>query len=211
MAFILGKKIEMSQKFRDDKLIPVTIIKVDPCFITKIITKKKNSYNAIQVGSGEKRCKKKSIINQFKSLENVLGKDKCFAHLKEFRVSKKDLKKFKIGDKLDVSIFKPGEKVKVSGLSKGKGFQGVVKRHGFHGQPKSHGTKDQLRMPGSIGATGPAKVFKGKKMPGRTGGRRVTVKNLEIIEIIPEKNLLLVKGAVPGPRSGLLEIRSVKQ
>lgn len=210
MGFILGRKIEMSQRFKDGKLIPVTLIKVEPCFVTRIKTEKKDGYNAIQIGCGIKKSKKKSVIGQFKILreKNILKDNEIFSYLKEFRVSKKELKKFKIGDKLEVSIFKPNQKVKISGLSKGKGFQGVVKRFKFRGQPKSHGTKDQLRTPGSIGATGPEKVFKGKKMPGRMGNRRVTIRNLEIVEVDPEKNLLIVKGAVPGARFNLLEIRS---
>ena len=114
------------------------------------------------------------------------------------------------GDVVDIKTFEPGDMVKVTGTTKGKGFQGVVKRHGFKGGPASHGHKDQERMPGSIGATGPARVFKGKKMPGRMGGKQITVKVLEVIEIIPEENLLLVKGAVPGARNSFLEITQVK-
>lgn len=193
--FILGKKIEMSQRFRDDKAIPVTLIQAGPCFVTQIKTKEKDGYQAIQIGYEKKKPKK------VKKTE----KGKEFRYLKEFKT---DPSKYKIGEEIKLDIFKIGEKVNVSGTSKGKGFTGVIKRHGFKGMPASHGTKHDLRHPGSIGATAPQRVLKGKKMAGRMGGERVTIKNLEIIEINPEKNLIVLKGAIPGARGNLLEIKS---
>lgn len=208
MKFILGKKIEMSQKFRENgNTVPLTVIEAGPCFVTQIRNKDKEGYQSVQIGFGVKKNIKKPLKGHLKDLDNMgpvlLEKNKGFRYLKEFRVDKIDYKK---GDKIDISIFKVGEMVQVTGISKGKGFQGVVKRHNFRGGPKTHGDKDQLRMPGSIGATAPQRVFKGMRMAGRMGSDRVTVKNLEIIEVIPEKNLLLVKGPVPGGRNNLLEI-----
>ncbi len=201
--FLLGKKIEMSQIFKDDKVIPVTKVQAGPCLVIQIKTKEKDGYQAVQIGFGKKKKSNKPLKGHLKKSGN---KDQEYnRYLREFRIKKTDLK---LGDKIKVDIFQSGDKVKVVGTSKGKGFQGVVKRHGFHGSPASHGHKDQLRMPGSSGATGPARVFKGKKMPGRMGGKRATVKTLEVIDVIPGKNLLLVKGAVPGARNSLLEITS---
>ena len=207
--FILGKKVEMSQKFIDDKVVPVTKIQAGPCVVTQIRNEKKDGYSAVQIGF-EKLDKKK--IHPVKSSEagakqfnrvKKPKKDKPFRYLKEFRTPGTDLK---VGDEIGVDVFKTGDKVKVSGITKGKGFQGVVKRWGFHGADASHGTKHHERAPGSSGATGPARVFKGKKMPGRMGGKRMSVSNLKVIDILPKENILLVKGAVPGARNGLLEI-----
>lgn len=203
MKFILGKKVEMSQKFIDDKVAPVTIIQAGPCLVTQIKTKDKDGYESVQISYGKAKKINKPLSGHLKKLKI---KENINKYLREFRKYDSD---FKPGDIIKVDIFKKGDRVDISGTSKGRGFQGVVKRHGFHGAPASHGTKDQLRMPGSIGATGPARVFKGKKMPGRMGGKRRTIKNLEVIEVLSKENLLLVKGAVPGARNGLLEIKSV--
>lgn len=186
----------MSQKFQDDKVVPVTLIQINPCFVTQIKTKDKDGYEAIQVGFVKKKSKKTKKTE----------KGKEFKYLREF---KGDISKYKIGDEIKVDIFKPGEKVAISGISKGKGFAGVMKRHGFHGMPATHGTKHDARHAGSIGATAPQRVLKGRKMAGRMGGQRVTIKNLEVIEVNPEKNLLVVRGAVPGARNSLMEIRSL--
>jgi len=198
MKFLLGKKLEMTQVWKGDKVVGITKIQAGSCIVVQVKDKKKDGYQAIQIGFGKKKEKNisKPQKGHLKGLDN-------FRYLREFRIDDEKIKK---GDKIDISIFEPGDKVKVSGISKGKGFQGVVKRHGFHGQDKTHGNKDQLRMPGSIGATGPAHVFKGQKMPGRMGGDRVTVSNLTIEEIDKENNILLIKGAVPGARNGLLLI-----
>lgn len=186
----------MSQIFRDDKVIPVTKIEAGPCLVTQIKIKEKDKYEAIQLGY-QKIAKVKKIKKTMKGKE--------FRYIKEY---KDDISKYKIGDEIKVDVFKPGDKLIVSGISKGKGFAGVVKRHHFHGQPATHGHKDQARMPGSIGSirAHSGKIPKGKRMAGRMGAKRVTIKNLEVMEVNPEKNLLVVKGAVPGARGTLLEI-----
>lgn len=194
MRFILGRKIEMSQKFQDDKVVPVTTIQAGPCIITQIKTKEKDKTQAVQVGFEKLKAKKVKKPQ----------KKTPFRYLRQFKSD--DISNCKVGDKIDISIFKPGDKVAISGISKGKGFAGVMKRHGFHGMPASHGTKHDARHAGSIGATAPQRVLKGKKMAGRMGGDRVTIKNLEIIEVDKEKNLIYLRGAVPGARNSLLEI-----
>ncbi|NQU83158.1 MAG: 50S ribosomal protein L3 [Parcubacteria group bacterium] len=198
MKFILGRKIEMTQKFREDgTVVPVTLIKTEPCVVAQIKTLEKDGYSAVQIGSGIKKNPSKPLKGHLKELGSL-------RFLNEFRVDEERAKEFSRGDKIEVDIFEVGEKVSVTGTSKGRGFQGVVKRHGFKGGPASHGHKDQLRMPGSIGDTGAAKVFKGKKMGGRMGSDRVTVTNLEVIEADKNKQIIAVKGAVPGARNGLI-------
>jgi len=195
----------MTQIFQGNKVVPVTKILAGPCLITQIKNKEKDGYQAVQLGFGKKNLKNKPLIGHLKKTES----EKNFNYfLREFLIEKEE-KEYQLGEKVTVDIFKPGDKLKVRGWSKGRGFQGVVKRHGFHGSPATHGHKDQLRMPGSIGATGPAKVFKGVRMGGRMGGNRVTVNNLEVIGILPKENILLVKGAVPGARNSFLEILKV--
>jgi large subunit ribosomal protein L3 len=198
MRFILGKKIKMSQIFdKEGNVIPVTIVEAGPCFVTQLKTKEKDGYEAIQIGF--EKLKEKKITKS--------KRKKPFRYLREFR---DEIKNYQLGQEINVSIFKEGDLVSVSGISKGKGFQGGVKRWGFSGRPATHGTKHEERTLGSVGASTPSRVIKGKKMPGRTGGERVTIKNLEIVKIEPEKNLLYIKGAVPGSRGSLLEIKSVK-
>lgn len=201
MKFILGKKLEMTQKFMEDgTVVPVTAVVAGPCTVTQVRTSEKDGYNAIQIGFLVKKKLNKPETGHLKGLDN-------FRYLQEFRVGEIDNKEtLKRGDEINVENFEVGDVVKVSGISKGKGFQGVVKRHHFAGSPASHGHKDQLRMPGSIGATGPARVFKGVRMPGRMGNSRVTVKNLKVIEIDKDKNIIFIKGAIPGARNGLVEI-----
>lgn len=197
MKFILGEKLGMSQMFdKQGNIVPVTIIKAGPCFITQIRDEKKDNYKAIQIGF--KLLKDKKVKKP--------QKNKPYRYLREFS---NDVSKYKIGDKIDVNIFEEGDKIKVSGISKGKGFQGVVKRHGFSGGPATHGHRHVLRTPGSIGSAFPQKVFKGKKMPGRAGGKRTTIKNLKIAVIDKENNLLAINGAVSGPVGGLVEISSI--
>ncbi len=205
MKFIIGKKIEMSQKFRDDGVvIPVTVIAAGPCWVSRIRNKDKNGYDAIQVAFGEKKRIKRSLEGQVK---HIAKKPEI---LHEFRKHPSDhalnLSMIPEGGKITVATFSPGDRVTVTGISKGKGFQGVVKRHGFGGSPKTHGHKDQLRMPGSIGATDPQHVFKGTRMAGRMGGDKVTIFNLEVVDIDKERNLIFIKGAVPGARGGLLTL-----
>ena len=196
----------MSQIWKEDEIIPVTVVKAGPITITQIRSKEKDKYEAVQVSfDASKKRLNKSQAGHLQKIKNQNAKIKNinFRYLKEFRVEKPE---FKVGDVLDVSQFSEGEKVKVSGLNKGRGFQGVVKRHGFHGGPKTHGQKDRLRAPGSIGATAPQRVMKGRKMAGRMGQERVTIKNLEVAGIDKENNLLMLKGAVPGGKGTLLEI-----
>jgi len=194
MKFILGKKIQMGQIFNEKgEVIPVTLIEAGPCFVTQIKTKEKDGYESIQIGWQKIEGKKVK-----KTMKN-----KPYRYLREFREEVKD---HKLNDKIDVSVFQQGEKVRISGISKGKGFQGAVKRWGFHGRNATHGVKHEHRTLGSVGATGPARVFKGKKMPGRAGGQRITVENLEVVRVDAENNLLAVKGAVPGRPGTLLEI-----
>jgi len=197
MSFILGQKFEMSQRFDSSgKVVPVTILKILPCAITQVKTLEKDGYQAVQLGAGKTKKINKPLKGHLKNLG-------IFRYLKEFPCP---IEQFKKGQILDINLFQKGEKVKVTGTSKGKGFQGVVKRHGFSGGPASHGHKDQLRMPGSIGSKRIGPVAKGKKMAGRMGGERVTLHNLEIFEIDKDKNLLYLKGAVPGIRNSLLLI-----
>lgn len=199
MNFILGTKIRMTQIFQEDgRLIPVTEISVKPSTVIGFRTKEKDGYSALILAYGFKRKVGKSILGFFKGLGN-------FRTIKEFRTDGMNID-LKVGDKVGLNSFNIGDKVKVSSLSKGRGFQGVVKRHKFAGAIQTHGTKDQVRMPGSIGATAPARVFKGLRMPGHMGTERVTTDNLVIIKIDSEKNLLYVKGAVSGARNALLYI-----
>ena len=207
MKFIIGKKLNMTQIWKDDKVVPVTQIAVEPCIITQIKDLDKDGYLAVQVGTGskkEKRIKKPQKGHFAKVKEVNKNIDSNFRYLKEFRIS--DNEELKIGEQIDINTFEAGDKVQATSVSKGKGFQGVVKRYGFSGGDKSHGNKDQLRMPGSIGATGPAHVFKGVRMGGRTGGDQVTIKNLEVVEVNKEDNVLLIKGAVSGHRNSLVLI-----
>jgi len=197
----------MTQIFREDKVIPVTLIESGPNFVTQIKTKDRDNYSAIQVGFGTKKEKniKKPQRGHLAKIKSSKLKNQNLRWLREFRVENLESKP---GDEINVSIFAPGDKVNVVAISKGKGFQGVVKRHGFHGGPKSHGQKDRHRAPGSIGSSFPEHVFKGKRMAGRMGGDRVTVKNLEVVEVDSENNLIALKGAVPGRRGTLIMIKS---
>ncbi|MGB9763120.1 MAG: 50S ribosomal protein L3 [Minisyncoccia bacterium] len=202
MKFILAKKLNMSSVFTEDgKLIPVTILEAGPSYVTQIKTKEKDSYNAIQIAFGKKKKVTKPLAGHLKNI----GPKRW---IREFRVAKEeDLKNFKVGDTITVSLFQEGEKINITGISRGKGFQGVVKRHGFSGVlSKTHGNKDQTRTSGSIGATHPQHVIKGRKMAGHTGEDQITLKNVPIIKIEPEKNLIYVKGAVPGKRGTLIKI-----
>ena len=203
MAFILGKKLKMTQIWDDDKILSATLIQAGPAVITQIRSKEKDGYNAVQIGFDATRKKlNKSLKGHIKDLGN-------FRYLKEFRLSDSaNLAElaFKIGDSVDINLFQKGDKVKISGLSKGKGFQGVVKRHGFSGGPKTHGQKNRLRAPGSIGSTAPQRVLIGRKMAGRMGREKVTIKNLKVINIDKDNNIMAVKGAVPGPKGMILKI-----
>jgi len=200
MKHILGKKLGMSQLFVGEKIMPVTLIKAGPCYITQIKTEEKDSYSAVQLGF-EKIKKEKKIK---KTMEG-----KPYRYLREARIeteTEAENKEIKIGDEISVSIFEKGDKVHIAGISKGKGFAGAVKRWGFSTRAKAHGAKDMRRI-GSVGCRFPQRVIKGKKMPGRMGTKRITIKNLEIIEVDQENDILAIKGAVPGNRGVLLEIK----
>lgn len=199
MKFILGKKLEMSQVYgADGSVIPVTLVKVGPCYVTNVMTQERNGYEAVQLGFEVIKKLNKPEEGHLKDLPKL-------RHIAEFRVEKPAVQR---GDVIEASLFTAGDKVQVMGISKGKGFQGVVKRHGFHGHPTSHGHKDQTRMPGSIGAGGPQHVFKGRRMAGRMGTDQVTVKNLQVIEV-RDGGILAIKGAVPGARNTIVHIMSV--
>jgi len=199
MQSIIGRKVGMTQIFSDDgKAKAVTAIEAGPCTVTQVKTTAKEGYNAVQFGFGEpKRSKSRQ------SEKKGLGQ---FKYFREFRED--DIEAINVEDKFDVSLFKVGDLVDIAGISKGKGFAGVVKRYHFAGGPKTHGQSDRHRAPGSIGAgTSPGRVLKGMRMAGHMGNSRVTVRHLEILEVDPARNLLLIKGAVPGARNGLLIIR----
>ena len=197
---IIGKKLGMSQVFRDNgKAEAVTAIEAGPCTVIQVKTAAKEGYNAVQLGFGQ--AKRLSSLQRGHLKE--LGQ---FKYLREFRTD--DIDSVNVGDRVEVSLFEAGDLVDITGVSKGKGFAGVVKRHGFAGGPKTHGQSDRHRAPGSIGATtSPGRVLKGRRMAGRMGDRQVTVSRLEVFEADPNRNLLMVKGAVPGATNGLLLIR----
>lgn len=181
MEGLLGKKMKMSQIWKNDRVVPVTVISVPENKVTIVRTTERDGYDAVQVKIGKRTTK-------------------------EFK-GKSDLGQ---GAEVAISIFKEGDKVLVSGLTKGRGFQGVVKRHGFHGGPQTHGQKNRLRAPGSIGSTAPQRVWKGRRMAGHMGTERVTIKNLVVAEVDAEKKLLYIRGAVPGAIGSYLEIRKVE-
>ena len=197
---IIGKKLGMTQIFRDNgKAEAVTAIEAGPCTVTQVKTVAKEGYNAAQLGFGEVKRLNSPQQGHLKGLGQ-------FRYLREFRVG--DIEAVEVGQKVDVSLFKSGDIIDITGVSKGKGFAGVIKRHHFAGGPKTHGQSDRHRAPGSIGATtSPGRVFKGMRMAGHMGNSRVTVQCLEVFEADPARNLLLVKGAVPGARNGLLLIK----
>ena len=204
MSGLLGQKIGMTSVYNEKgDLIPVSVIKAGPCKIVSIRTKEKDGYHALQLGFGEKKEKRvsKPVLGQFK--KNELAPLKV---LKEFKFSSEQ--EFKIGDEINVTLFTEGEKIKVRARTKGKGFQGVMRRHGFGGVGgATHGQSDRLRAPGSIGASSyPSRVFKGQKMAGRMGYENVTISNLKVFKVIPEQNLILVRGAVPGSINSIVEL-----
>jgi large subunit ribosomal protein L3 len=204
MKGILGKKVGMTQVFDENgAVIPVTIIEAGPCYVTQKKTVEQDGYNAIQVGFGavpEKRLTKPANGHLKKAGAPSVK------YLREFHVE--DPAAYEEGQEIDVSVFRVGDKVDVTGTSKGKGFAGVVKRHHFRGGPKTHGQSDRWRAPGSVGAgSTPGRIFKGVRMAGQMGNQRVTVQNVRVALVDPEKNLLGIKGAVPGGKNGLVIIR----
>ena len=205
MPGLLGKKIGMTNIFTEEgSSIPVTVLQVGPCTVYSKKTVEKDGYKSLQLGYGEK---KESRLNKAQKDFYSKLKQKPVKVLKEFK-NFENYDEINVGDQLSVDLFSVGEKVVVSGISKGKGFQGVMKRHGFGGVGgTTHGQKDRLRAPGSIGQSSyPSRVFKGTRMGGRTGNAKTSVKNLRIAQIIPDENLILVKGAVPGSINSIIEI-----
>jgi len=201
MSGIIGKKVGMTSIFgADGKMLPCTVLEAGPCVVTQVKTEDKEGYAAVQLAFGERKEKNtpNALVGHFRRA-GTTPKRKVV----EFRG---DSEESALGDLVNVSIFEPGDSVDVVGISKGKGFQGVVKRHGFGGVGgQTHGQHNRLRAPGSLGASSfPSKVFKGMRMAGRTGGARVKVQNLEVIKVYADKNLLVVKGSVPGPKGSFV-------
>jgi len=208
MKFLLGTKLEMTQIFDETgKVIPVTLIEAGPVVVTQVKTVEKDGYDAVQIGYGKKKKLTKPLKGHLKDAGSLRW-------IREYRLASASGKagqgeagETKIGDKIDITFFEEGDKVLLSGTSKGKGFQGVVKRHGFSGLHKTHGTKKKHRSGGSIGSQFPQHVRKGRRMAGRMGSDRVTRRSVQIVKIDKENNLIAVKGAVPGSRGSLVEIR----
>jgi large subunit ribosomal protein L3 len=200
---LIGKKVGMTQIYGDKgEVVPVTVIEAGPCTVTEVRTAARQGYGAVQLGFGSREEKRltKPVLGQFQKRNLPPAR-----HLKEFRVADPDA--YQVGQRLTVSLFEKGENVDVSGVTKGRGFQGVVKRHGFIAGHASHGPTHG-KQPGSIGSSAyPSRVIKGKRLPGRMGGGNLTIKNLRVVDVNPELNVLLVMGAVPGPTNGLLFVK----
>ncbi len=207
---LLGKKLGMTQYFdEDNKAIPVTVIEAGPCPVVQKKTIVTDQYNAIQLGFLDQKRQRltQPVLGHF---DKASAPAKRF--LREIRLNEEEIQHYEAGQEVKVDIFEAGDYVDVTGSTKGKGFTGVMKRHGFRGAKKSHGTHEYFRHGGSIGASAyPSRVFKGKKMPGRKGNERVTIQNLQVIDVRPDQNVLLVKGAVPGAPNGLLIIKKAKK
>ena len=200
---LIGKKVGMTQIFDESgKVIPVTVIEAGPCVVAQVKTQDTDGYTAIQLGYGDIKEKKlnKPMKGHFTKV-NVTPKK----HLREFRVD--SVEEVKVGDELKADVFAAGDKIDIQGTSKGKGFQGVIKRHGQSRGPMAHGSRYH-RRPGSMGPVAPNRVFKNKHLAGRMGGNRVTIQNLEVVQVIPEKNVILIKGNVPGAKKSLITIKS---
>ncbi len=204
---ILGRKIGMTQIFTDKgEAIPVTVIEAGPCVVTQVRTKDNDGYEAVQLGFGDVKIKH---VNKPKQ-GHLKAAGRLVKHMREMKTT--DINSHNVGDIVNVDVFSVGEKVDVVGTSKGRGFAGVVKRHGFSGGPATHGQSDRHRAPGSIGSgTTPGRVWKNMRMAGRMGNDRVTVQNLEIVQVDLDRHVLLVKGSVPGAKNGLVMVkRAVK-
>jgi large subunit ribosomal protein L3 len=212
MRGIIGKKIGMTQVFDETgEVTPVTVIEAGPCYVTQVKTEQVDGYSAIQLGYEPVEPHKLSLPERghLRAAASAAGAATAALNLRvlrEFRVS--DSSGYEVGQKVEADIFAPGQRVDVIGTTKGRGFAGVIKRYGFHRQPKTHGQTDRVRAPGAIGAcTWPGRVWKGKKMPGHMGHARKTAQNLLVVLADPERNLLLVRGGVPGPNGGLVLVQ----
>ena len=201
---IIGKKIGMTQIFDENgNVIPVTVIEAGPCVVAQVKTTEKEGYNAVQLGFGEVSDKHTNKAEKGHFTKNNLTAKK---HLREFRLD--SIENVKVGDEVKADIFVAGEKIDIQGTSKGKGFQGVIKRHGQHRGPMGHGSMYH-RRPGSMGATStPGRVYKGKKLPGHMGAQTVTIQNLDVVRVDMDKNVILVKGSVPGAKGAILKVKS---
>ena len=201
MRAILGKKIGMTNYFgKNGEMVPVTLVEAGPCVVTQVKNTDKDGYEAVQIGFGEAKKPSKPILGHLKKS----GAKSRF--IREVEIESEDVK---IGDTITCDVFKEGEKIHVTGVSRGKGFAGTIKRHNFARGPMTHGSRNQ-RRPGSIGAMYPQHVFKGRKLPGQMGYIQATVKNLRVEKVMPSENLIAVKGAIPGPKKGLLVIKSAE-
>ncbi|MCD6291221.1 MAG: 50S ribosomal protein L3 [Anaerolineae bacterium] len=210
MKGILGRKLGMTQIFDESgAVIPVTIIEAGPCFVTQVRIPERDGYSAIQLGFGQVRPKRLTRGQLGHLRKHDLPP---LRYLREIRMSEEEASQYTVGQQVTVDLFQPGEFVDVTGTSKGRGFQGGVKRHGFGGGPKTHGQSDRHRAPGSIGSgSTPGRVYKGTRMAGHMGNARVTVQNLWVARVYPEQNLIAVRGAVPGPKNGLVIIREARK
>lgn len=205
MKFILGTKQNMTQLFDENGIVyPVTLVSVGPVTVTALKSKEKDGYSAVQVGYGKKAINRLAKPVRGHIAKNLKANSDGFKYLREWRPS--EISALNVGDVIDLGTFAEGETVTVSAISKGKGFQGVVKRHGFHGGPRSHGQKHSERAPGSIGAGGRQGVMKNMRMAGRMGSDRITVRNLKVLQINKDNNMVAIKGAIPGRRGTLVEI-----
>jgi len=210
MKGILGKKVGMTQVFDESgEVVPVTVIEAGPCFVTQKKTVEQDGYAAIQLGFKEVKPKRLTQAQWGHLQKSNLPP---LRYLRELRVSESETEEYEEGQKISVSIFEAGDVVDVIGTSKGRGFAGVVKRHGFRGGPKTRGQSDRLRAPGAIGQTStPGHIYKGKRMAGRMGNQRVAAQNLQVVLVDPHRNLLAVRGSVPGARNGLLLILEARK
>lgn len=201
---IIGKKLGMTQIFDEKgRVIPVTVIEAGPCVIAQVKTVETDGYDAVQLGFGDVKASK---VNKPKAGHFEKSKLAFKKHLREFRLE--DISSLKVGDEVKADVFTEGETVDIQGITKGKGFQGVIKRHGQSRGPMGHGSMYH-RRPGSMGSTStPGRVFKGKKLPGHMGVQKVTIQNLDIIKVDMDKNVILIKGSVPGPKGAILKIKS---
>ena len=210
MKGLIGRKLGMTQIFDEQGvMIPVTVLEVGPCYVIQVKTNATDGYNAVQLGFDEVRERK---LSGGEKGHLKLAQAPSLRTLREFLLNEEELEEYRLGQKLLADVFNEGEFVDVTGTSKGKGFQGGVKRHGFNRQPKTHGQSDRERSPGAAGAgSTPGRVYKGKRAPGHMGHERVTVQNLRVVKVDPERNLLAVRGAVPGPKNGLVTVAAARK
>ncbi len=208
MKSILGKKVGMTQVITESgEVVPVTVVEAGPCYVSQVRTEERDGYHAVQLGYIEAKPK-----HLTKGQRGHLEKNgvPALRYLREVRTNEDE--EYEVGQVIKVDIFQPGERVDIVGISKGRGFAGVVKRYGFAGGPKTHGQSDRLRAPGSIGAcASPGRVWKGMRMPGHMGAKRVTSQNIEVVVVDPERNLIAVKGSVPGPNGGLVQVKPTRK